>query len=414
MAAGAFTESRSRVPSPENNGVANLRPHLYDLYVKVMHWIQRLYFTSASVWGITLFRLDPPSGFSRAAEHPALVFPYGRARPVRPQHEHDACGVGFVVDIKGRKSHAIVSQALQVLINLAHRGACGCEINTGDGAGILVQMPDTFLRKVAPAPLPPLGEYGVGPGLPAAATPSIARALEAAVRARSSPKKARRCSAGATCRPTTARSARAPSRSSRSSSRSSSARRARRPRRSERRSARCFERKLYVIRKRVEHAVDQLAIADDARRSFYIVSLSCRTLIYKGMLTADQIEPMFPDLTDPDLRVGAGAGPPALQHQHVPVVAARAPVPLRRAQRRDQHAHRQHQLDAGPRRAARIEPLRRRPEEDPAGHPRRRQRHGDLRQRARVPGDDRAVAAARDPDDDPRAVAEPRDACRTS
>ena len=79
-----------------------------------------------------------------------------------PQHEHDACGVGFVVDIKGRKSHAIVRQALQVLKNLQHRGACGCEVNTGDGAGILLQMPDAFLRTVAPAPLPPVGEYGVG------------------------------------------------------------------------------------------------------------------------------------------------------------------------------------------------------------------------------------------------------------
>ena len=73
-----------------------------------------------------------------------------------PRYEHDACGVGFVVDIKGRKSHAIVSQALQVLKNLAHRGACGCEVNTGDGAGILIQVPDRFLRKVAPAPLPQL------------------------------------------------------------------------------------------------------------------------------------------------------------------------------------------------------------------------------------------------------------------
>src|SRR5690349_11363941 len=79
-----------------------------------------------------------------------------------PAYEHDACGVGFIVDMKGRRSHAIVRQALQVLINLAHRGACGCEENTGDGAGILVQVPDKFLRKVAPAPLPPVGAYGVG------------------------------------------------------------------------------------------------------------------------------------------------------------------------------------------------------------------------------------------------------------
>jgi len=68
-----------------------------------------------------------------------------------PRHEHDACGVGFVVNIKGVRSHSIVRQALQVLINLLHRGACGCEVNTGDGAGILVQMPDRFLRKHAGA-----------------------------------------------------------------------------------------------------------------------------------------------------------------------------------------------------------------------------------------------------------------------
>ena len=66
-----------------------------------------------------------------------------------PRHEHDACGVGFVVDIKGRKSHTIVSHALQLLVNLLHRGACGCEANTGDGAGILIQMPDRFFRKEA-------------------------------------------------------------------------------------------------------------------------------------------------------------------------------------------------------------------------------------------------------------------------
>src|SRR2546426_6523709 len=79
-----------------------------------------------------------------------------------PAHEHDACGVGFIVDIKGRRSHEIVKKALQVLKNLQHRGACGCEVNTGDGAGILLQTPDKFLRRVAPAELPPSGEYGAG------------------------------------------------------------------------------------------------------------------------------------------------------------------------------------------------------------------------------------------------------------
>src|SRR5262245_33450692 len=82
-----------------------------------------------------------------------------------PRNEHDACGVGFVVDIKGRKSHAIVEKGLQVLLNLLHRGACGCEANTGDGAGVLVQMPDRFLRKASSNlgfTLPPVGRYGAG------------------------------------------------------------------------------------------------------------------------------------------------------------------------------------------------------------------------------------------------------------
>ena len=105
-----------------------------------------------------------------------------------------------------------------------------------------------------------------------------------------------------------------------------------------------------MIRKRVEHAVD--ALAARRARSVVLHRRACRrsTLIYKGMLTADQIEPMFPDLARSGRRVGARAGAPALQHQHVPVVAARAPVPLHRAQRRDQHAARQHQLDARARR----------------------------------------------------------------
>src|SRR5260370_29186197 len=65
-----------------------------------------------------------------------------------PQFEHEACGVGFVVNIKGRKSHAIIQRALEVLLNLDHRGACGCEANTGDGAGILIQPPHDFLKLV--------------------------------------------------------------------------------------------------------------------------------------------------------------------------------------------------------------------------------------------------------------------------
>src|SRR5262245_54807554 len=82
-----------------------------------------------------------------------------------PRHEHDSCGVGFVVDLKGRKSRGIVSNAIEVLLNLQHRGACGCEKNTGDGAGILMQVPHRFFQEVtAPAriALPAAGQYGVG------------------------------------------------------------------------------------------------------------------------------------------------------------------------------------------------------------------------------------------------------------
>jgi len=82
-----------------------------------------------------------------------------------PQFEHDSCGVGFVVNMKGRKSHRLVTDALQILLNLDHRGACGCEANTGDGAGILMQTPHEFLLKAtdkAGFKIPAAGQYGVG------------------------------------------------------------------------------------------------------------------------------------------------------------------------------------------------------------------------------------------------------------
>src|SRR5256885_4116834 len=82
-----------------------------------------------------------------------------------PENERDACGVGFVVNLKGKKSHQIVKQALQVLKNLDHRGACGCEVNTGDGAGILLQIPHKFMveaTKRSRFDLPAPGQYGCG------------------------------------------------------------------------------------------------------------------------------------------------------------------------------------------------------------------------------------------------------------
>src|SRR3954462_236593 len=82
-----------------------------------------------------------------------------------PWYEHDACGVGFIVDLKGRKSHTLVQQGIQILLNLEHRGACGSEKNTGDGAGILIQTPEKFLRREAERlriKLPAEGEFACG------------------------------------------------------------------------------------------------------------------------------------------------------------------------------------------------------------------------------------------------------------
>jgi len=209
-----------------------------------------------------------------------------------PRHEHDACGVGFVVDIKGRKSHAIVRQALQVLKNLAHRGACGCEVNTGDGAGILMQIPDRFLRKVAPAALPQLGEYGVGMiFLPRdAADRQQVENLFATIAEEEGQRLLGWRDVPTNDSPIGPSAvAVEPSFRQVFIERGAST------------PAESFERKLYVIRKRVERGVNLLSISDVSKKLCYPVSLSSRTLIYKGMLTAGQIDVMFPDLMDADI-----------------------------------------------------------------------------------------------------------------
>src|SRR5215813_5738735 len=215
-----------------------------------------------------------------------------------PRFEHDACGVGFVVNIRGQRSHAVVERGLEVLINLQHRGACGCEANTGDGAGILIQPPDRFLRKVANPlgiGLPPAGRYGVGnvflPRDPAERD-RVRRLVEQTIAEEG------QHLLGWRPVPTTVHLL-GPSAAATMpvieqlfiGSADDAVGGGPDPMR--------FERKLYVIRKRVEHAADSLGLTE--RSMFYIPSLSSKTLIYKGMLTADQIQPTFPDLTDPDI-----------------------------------------------------------------------------------------------------------------
>ncbi|MBF0124117.1 MAG: glutamate synthase large subunit [Magnetococcales bacterium] len=215
-----------------------------------------------------------------------------------PRWEHDACGIGFVAHIKGEKSHSILQMALKVLENLTHRGAVGADPLTGDGAGILIQMPDQFLRSECRAlriQLPPLGDYGVAMlFLPKdySMQTSCMRLLEQIVAeegqlflgwrdvpvnraarigfvAKASEPVVRQAFIGVRNRPTATRNT----------------------------DDNWFERKLYVIRRRMENAVT--GYETEELRSFHIASFSTRTLVYKGMFLADQVPAYYPDLSDP-------------------------------------------------------------------------------------------------------------------
>jgi glutamate synthase (NADPH/NADH) large chain/glutamate synthase (ferredoxin) len=206
-----------------------------------------------------------------------------------PQFEKDACGIGFVVDIKGRKSHDIVQNGLQVLRNLFHRGAQGCDACTGDGAGILLQIPHEFVKRAAAdagVKLPNAGEYGVGMVfLPpdTAARKQCETLFEKVIKEegarllgwRDVPVKSDTIGVQA--------------------------------RRTEPAIRQVFiardilneaqfERKLYVIRKRVERAVRESVI--EGREYLYISSLSGNTIVYKGLLLPHQMDQYYQDLTD--------------------------------------------------------------------------------------------------------------------
>ncbi len=211
-----------------------------------------------------------------------------------PAQEHDSCGVGFVVDIQGRKSHRIVSNALTILQNLLHRGACGCEENTGDGVGILIQKPHKFfLRECAKSGfrLPDEERYGAGlVFLPrdAAEAEQCRQAFQRIVAEEGQTVLGWRVvpTDDSLLGPTALEGE--PTFKQIFIGRSENIK-----------DAASFERKLYVIRKRVEHEIWNSDLAQ--RDLFYIPSLSYRTFVYKGMLTGSQFGPMFPDITDPDV-----------------------------------------------------------------------------------------------------------------
>ena len=215
-----------------------------------------------------------------------------------PRYEHDACGVGFVADLKNRKSHEIIRKALQVLLNLAHRGACGCETNTGDGAGIVVQTPHTFLQKECERlniKLPAPGEYGVGMVFlpPSPDDRQCEELFERVVREQG------QMVLGWLTVPTDNLMIGETAKSGEPVMRQLFIGRADRGVRVLGHDDLAFERRLYVIRKQVEKAVRQSRLPQ--RDMFYVPSLSCKTLIYKGMLNAGQLDPYFPDLRDPEM-----------------------------------------------------------------------------------------------------------------
>ena len=209
-----------------------------------------------------------------------------------PAFEKDSCGVGFVVDIKGRRSHSIVRQALTVLENLRHRGACGCEPNTGDGAGILLQIPHTFLQsacKKSGFQLPSAQEYGVGM---VSLSPDAKERASCEAIFEKIVKEEGQSFLGWRTLPTKNESLGPSAIASEPFMRQIFIGRS-----VKLKNELEFERKLYIIRRRVENAI-RYGNAKGADY-FYIASLSSRTIVYKGMLMPEQVEMFYPDLNDP-------------------------------------------------------------------------------------------------------------------
>ena len=207
-----------------------------------------------------------------------------------PAFEHDACGVGFICRLDNVASHTIVEQGLTILRNLDHRGACGCDARTGDGAGILIQMPDAFLQAVAAGhgiALPEPGRYGAGlVFLPRTADPQPFMAMAAQAAAAEGcrvlgwrPVPTDNADLGVGARenePTVWQLFVAGTQDGSEAS---------------------LERRLFMLRKRFTRAVRRSEVP--GHEDTYVVSLSTRTLTYKGMLTPGQVPGYFPDLRDP-------------------------------------------------------------------------------------------------------------------
>ncbi|MEY2932780.1 MAG: glutamate synthase, large subunit [Pseudomonadota bacterium] len=208
-----------------------------------------------------------------------------------PRYEHDACGVGFVAALNGQPSHAIVRHGIQLLLNLVHRGASGCDPLTGDGAGLLMQMPHAFFQKECEALdllLPPPGQYGVGfVFLPQHAEQrrrceqivedKILATGQRLIGWRDVPVDSSACGPLARQSMPVMRQVIVGSTAA---------------------DEGAFERQLYIIRKWTERTVRD---SDLGETGFYITSLSARTIVYKGLLRAEQLGGFYLDLNDPSM-----------------------------------------------------------------------------------------------------------------
>ena len=236
--------------------------------------------TASTPIGSPSARQQPDAPSSALVPTPDKPIKPGKEGLYDPAFEHDSCGVAFVVDMHGRKTHEMVQRGLQCLRNLDHRGATGAEANVGDGAGLLIQVPDEFLRTVCDFELPAAGSYAVGMAFlphdnPDGAALDVEKlVVDEGLRVvgwRDVPTDPK--SLGSFSRdvmPTFRLLLIAGTEGSDLSGME-------------------LERRTFVLRKRIEHEIDP---------GVYFPSLSCRTLVYKGMLTCDQLPEFFPDLTD--------------------------------------------------------------------------------------------------------------------
>lgn len=212
-----------------------------------------------------------------------------------PSLEHDNCGVGFLVDMKGRKSRRIVEGALEICVNLDHRGGCGCDANTGDGAGLFMQIPHQFYKRVcaeeAGFELPEEGSYGVGFIFLSQDPEDQAREIEIIDKIiaeeslellgwRDVPvNNSTLGKASAACEPAMKLVFIGRGKIIKDTM--------------------DFERKLYIVRRVATHRIRYQGADEDSL--FYISSMSSKTIVYKGMLTTEQLTHYFPDLHEPDL-----------------------------------------------------------------------------------------------------------------